>query len=196
MNRLTASIAEYRAVWDEKMATMETQQSTLRIGTAIIGALLVAGLNLWEKAILPEFILLFLVPTVSYLSLVIWMGELQRMVRCKAFLVALERSINKEFADTNPPLSYENWLRQQQDGKYPRILKWNYRAILVIFLLIAMASFTLGLYKIADTVSATSVRVIAGLELFLLLGVVFWYWKVVRPFYKSFSNNTVPNEYI
>ena len=191
---LSAALAEYRAVWDEKMATMDTQQSTLRIGTAIIGALLVAGLNLWEKAVLPEFILLFLVPAVSYLSLVIWMGELQRMVRCKIFLAALEQSVNEALSDSRVPLSWENWLRERQDGSYPRVLKWNYRAILVIFLMIAIASVTLGPYKVSAVASARYVGIIGGLELFVALGVVSWYVKVVRSFYKTFSRSTETNK--
>jgi hypothetical protein len=193
MDWLSATLAEYKAVWDEKMATMDTQQSTLRIGTAIVGAMLVAGLNLWEKPILPEFILLFLVPAVSYLSLIIWMGELQRMVRCKIFLAALEQSINKALSDAPVPLMWESWLRRQQEHKYPHILKWNYRAVLVIFLLIAIASVALGLYKLSTAVSTMYVGTFAAFEFFVALGVGFWYVRVVRSFYKTFSH-THPGE--
>jgi len=77
MDWLEASLEEYKAVWQEKMASMNTQQSTLQIASAIVGAIFVAGLNFWDKPVVPEFILLFLVPVVSYLFLVIW------MVNCK-----------------------------------------------------------------------------------------------------------------
>jgi hypothetical protein len=191
MEWLDASLEQYKAVWQEKMASMNTQQSNLQIATAIIGAIFVAGLNLWDKPVVSEFILLFIVPVVSYLFLVIWMGELQRMVRATKFLAAFENSLNEALSNAPIRLSFENWILQKKGRDYPNILKWNYRAILITFQLIAAASVAVGLYKFSMTASFTYVWLILGFEIIPAIFILIYYMFTVNKFYIGFEEMNI-----
>ena len=46
---LELALTEYRALRDEILTTMETQQGTLRFGTATLSILVVGTLNVWDE---------------------------------------------------------------------------------------------------------------------------------------------------
>ncbi|ODS36129.1 hypothetical protein BEH94_01855 [Candidatus Altiarchaeales archaeon WOR_SM1_SCG] len=274
MDWLSVIMEEYKSLREESLTAMQTQQSILRFGTATLGIVLAAGLNLWEKSLLPEFVFLFLIPLLSYLVIIIWVGEVERMIRAGTFLAQLEKKVNKAFGGKPEALTWESWLRTKQnrylfswddvpgndnvrllkflkddlkikwvenaeieksedcititkknnslifklnkeenkviltdakykinffifkisgvgthkyiskeedsklkiyeDSKTPQ-LHWNYRAILCIFSLIALASIGLGIYRVYETICFGYIVIISIAEVLLLSAVIFWY---------------------
>lgn len=182
MDWLSVVIEEYKTLRNESLASMQTQQSILRFGTAAIAVLIAAAFNLWEKSPLPEAVLLFVIPFMSYLILAIWMGEIARMMRAGIFLVELEKKINKEFADKPKALTWEKWLREtQHDGKTPQ-LRWNYYAIISLFLLIALGSIGIGNFKIWKTICSLYIMIIDIVESIFFLGVFIFIYKIGKRF--------------
>ncbi len=177
MDWLAVVIEEYKTLREESLTSLQTQQSILRFGTATLGIVLVAGFNVWERPLLSEIIFFFFAPLISYLVLIIWMGEIARMMRSGVYLLELEKKVSKEFSDKPEALTWENWLRQgQQDGKTPQLI-WNYKAIIAMFLLLALASIAVGNYKAYVDFCLTYIVIINMLEVIFFLIVTFFVYK-------------------
>jgi hypothetical protein len=148
MEWITVVLEEYKTLRTESLESMKNQQSALRAGTAAAGILIGSGFNLWNKALLPEFIFLAFAPVICYLALIIWMGEVVRMMRAGKFLSELEIKISAEYPEKKDTLSWEKWLRiKSQSGETPQ-MKFNYQAIIALFFVTALGSIGIGIYKI------------------------------------------------
>ncbi len=189
MDWLSVVIEEYKTLRNESLASMQTQQSILRFGTAAVAVLIATGFSLWEKSPLPEIILLLAIPSISYLILTIWMGEVARMMRAGMFLVELENKINKEFNDKPKALTWEHWLRDtQHSGKTPQ-LRWDYYGIIALFFLIALGSIVIVncfIWKIDCTLNISYcplyIVVIDIFELIFFLGFFIFIYKIGKRF--------------
>jgi len=156
MDWLTVVMEEYKSLREESLTSMQTQQSALSLGTATLGAVLIAGFNLWDKHLLPEVILLVIAPFISYLVLIIWLGEVARMMRAGMFLAKIEEKVNKEFSNELEALSWENWLRKtQKDRKTPQLI-WNYESVILMFLAMSLFSIIIGTYKASKGIGNAS----------------------------------------
>ena len=165
---------EYKTVRAESLTAIQMQQSVLSFGVAVLGIVLATGINVWGKIILSEFIFLFLAPTISYLLIVVWMGEVERMVRAGAFLVRIEEKVNTVFDHTQKALEWESWLHTKENGKTPQII-WNYLAILSIFLSISSASIVMGIYKVYPIWCLNYVIILIIVEILILFIIIFWF---------------------
>lgn len=174
MDWMFVVMEEYKALRAESLTAIQMQQSVLRFGVAVLGIVLATGINVWGKFILSEFIFLFLAPTISYLLIVVWIGEVERMVRAGAFLARIEEKVNTVFNHTQKALEWESWLRTKKNGKTPQVI-WNYLAILSIFLSISLASIVLGIYKVYPILCLNYVAILIIVELFIFLLVIFWF---------------------
>lgn len=90
------ALEEYKTLRNESLQSMVTQQSVLRFGIAALAILIATSFNIWEEPHLPETILFTIIPLMSYLILLIWFGELARMVRASRYLINVEKKINNE----------------------------------------------------------------------------------------------------
>ena len=182
MDWLSVVIEEYRTLRNESLVALQTQQSVLRFGLAIIGIVIAIGFSLWEKSLLPEIIFLLLIPVASYLVLIIWMGEIARMTRAGMFLAELERKVNKEFSNKPEALRWENWLRKtQHDGKTPQLLL-NYYAIIFLFLGTAIGSVIIGNFKLWKAICIPWAVTIDISEVVLFLVVFFLVYRLGKQF--------------
>lgn len=136
-------IEEYKTLREESLTAMQLQQAVLRYGVAIVGLLTVTAFHLWSDRLLSGAVLFVFVPLVSYLILIIWMGEVARMMRVGWFLRELEDKINKHFPNNKPALTWENFLRDKSGHQTPQ-LNWNYFGIIGLFLSIPVATIILG----------------------------------------------------
>lgn len=144
------AVTEYQALRDEILTTMETQQGTLRFGTAALSILAVGTFNVWEDKLVTALAFLFAVPFVSKLVLTIWMGEVTRMMRAGYHLSRLEVRFQELYPDMpKPVMRWETGLRDPSSEitRWKRHYEWNYLAIVLMFWLIAVASMALGVYQ-------------------------------------------------
>lgn len=168
---LDLKLEEYRALRAEVTTSITTQQSILSFGTATVALVFGPGLGLWDKATELSVSLIFsgLVPLLSALVLVIWWGEVLRMVRAGEWLAHVEEEIGKvgetRIGWAENPLGWECYLREPgQTERFHRLLPEPYpgfpyvrqfviniRGVLAAFWAIALASLGLGVFHDNET---------------------------------------------
>lgn len=150
-------LEEYRTLRAESLVAMQTQQSVLRFGLASVGVIIGTGFTVWDEINLVFIAFLVLLPLLCYAVLIIWIGEVARMIRAGYFLLQLENKINEKFSSLSPPqpkaLTWENNLRQSSTGisSTPQ-LKSNYIAIIALFLFFAFISIIVGNIKLWQSI--------------------------------------------
>lgn len=179
MDWISVVMEEYKTLRAESLTAIQMQQSVLRFGAAILGIVLATGINVWDKPLLTSFIFLFLTPAISYLLIIVWMGEVERMVRAGKFLVLIEEKVNTVFGRTQKALEWESWLHTKKNGKTPQVI-WNYASIVSIFLSISLASIFLGVYKVYNILCSNYVAILIIVELFILFIVIFLFLSKAR----------------
>ncbi len=197
MEWLDTVIEEYKTLRAESLTAIQTQQAVIRYGLAIVGVLVATALNTWDKLVLSAAVFLVFLPIVCYLILMIWMGEVARMMRVGRYLYGLEKRIN-EFLngqvtlrnsrkrgsavqdDENsqrpvnslPALYWETSLRDLSKKDGTPQLTWSYLAILGILLFFAIASIVFGNYRIWNDVSSVFLVFTNVIE-FVVFGIAF-----------------------
>lgn len=173
-------IEEYKSLRTECIESIKSQQTALNFGIIISGGLVIAGFNVWEKAILPDLIFLIFVPILCYLVLIIWIGEVKRMARAGIYIKKLEKKISKEYPQQKSPLNFENWVRGENKSRQSKQLKWNYIAVISLFLFISVSSILIGDYKIWDKIELKYLIGINILELAALATTSIYIYLISR----------------
>jgi hypothetical protein len=139
---------EYDAIRGEVLTTLTNQVSTLSFGAATVGLLVAAAAALWDDAeLLSGLLLLFAVPSVCFLTLAIYSGELVRLMRAGLFLNRLENSVNAvEWSNQEPVLTWEQWksIRTRPSD----VDRLNRAAIVCVFVLLAVGFMTMGWWRL------------------------------------------------
>lgn len=144
------ALEEYRALRDEIVATMQTQDGGLRLGVAAIGVVSAAGFNVWGDTAAAAFIFLAVVPFVSAVVLTVWMGEVSRMMRAGSHIHRLELFIHAQNPGLpDPVMTWETRLRDPLSDitRWERQYEWNYHAIVLLFWSIGIAAIGAGAYR-------------------------------------------------
>lgn len=147
---LELAIEEYNAMRGEILTTMATQDGTLRFATATVGIVLAAGFNLWAKDS-PAATLVFLgvVPALCAMGLIVWLGEVARMMRASDHLFRLEELFACKLGPPEPVMRWETKLRDSSDGtpQWQGRYVWNYQAIVLTFWFLGVGSVGAGVYR-------------------------------------------------
>ncbi|MBU1702591.1 MAG: hypothetical protein KJ970_10660 [Candidatus Eisenbacteria bacterium] len=173
---------EYRSLREESLRSMQLQQAVLRYGLAATGALIAVAFGIWGVVLLASVALLLFVPAVSYLSLIIWIGEVARMMRAGWYLKALEERVCQQFPDRPPPLGWENYLRTVSGHAGTPQLFWNYAAIIGLFLLLSMLAAAMGVVRLAGALPSAALIGISVLEFVVLVVVTLYVLSTGRRF--------------
>ena len=182
MDWIEVALEEYKTLRAESIEAIKTQQTTLKLGTAMAGAIVISGFNLWDKTLLPDLIFLVFIPILCYIILVIWIGEVSRMMRAGHYLTIVENKISKAYPNERKLLFYENWLRDKAfEFKTPQ-LKWNYIAVIALFSFISVSSIMVGNFKIYDKIGICLIIVFDLIEILFLIGVLTHIYKISRTF--------------
>jgi hypothetical protein len=164
---LTTILEEYKALRSEITTSIAAQQSILSFGTATVALVFGPGLGLWQRSELSVIIIFnALVPLMSATVLVIWWGEVLRMVRAGEWLAVVEQRVNAYGKDklgwTRNPLTWESYLRPLRNDlpyrdyvsklfeykpPYVRQFVINVRGVILAFWIIALASGALGFFS-------------------------------------------------
>jgi hypothetical protein len=154
---LNVMMQEYAAIRGEIQTSLANLVSVLSFGAATVGLLVAAGAALWQDEPWPTGLLLLLVvPVVCFLTLIIYGGELIRLMRAGLFLNRLENYVNEAASaylehsgnKQQPVLTWEQW-HSIRTG--PRdIDRSNRWAITSVFFLLAIVSSGLGYWRLKD----------------------------------------------
>lgn len=173
---------EYKTLREESLASIQTQNTIITYGTTAIGLAFGGGITVWDRDIVSALIFLVLIPTLTYLILLGWLGEVGRMFRAGVFLSVLERKINAQFPDKPPALSWETWLAKGEwKRKTPyRIISFHYRAIAGIFLFGVLAAISIGNFKIPFPVASTLWLSVNVAEILVFAFVLYTCWRTAN----------------
>jgi hypothetical protein len=147
---LELGLAEYTALRSEILTTMETQQGTLRFGTATLSILAIGALNVWDDKLVTALAFLFAIPFLANLVITIWMGEVTRMMRAGDHLADVEARFQALYPEMpNPIMRWEGGLRDPRSPttRHKRHYEWNYLAIILMYWFMAVASMAVGVYR-------------------------------------------------
>jgi len=182
------ALEEYKALRGEVLATMQTQGASLTFGTATLGIVAAGAFNVWKEQFIATIVFMFVVLFVCSLVLVVWLGELTRMMRAGQHLFGLEKALQTAFGidPGGPVFSWESHLRSGSTSptEHPsmRQFGWNYAAIIWMFLSIAVGSVFLGMWRGTHAVphdfplSRDQVRLAAFAMLLPLAAVLAFLW--------------------
>lgn len=175
---LTFTLEEYKALRQEVIASIGSQVQILSFGTATIALVMGPALGLWSKSAALVLIVLFnfFIPVLASTVIMIWFGEVLRMVRAGDALAELEKRINaagQQAGWTAPALTWECALRAEGGDLFKRFVI-NFRGVLGAFALLATASIVLGVIRDAandEHVRALTIGLsVASIVLGLLIG--------------------------
>jgi hypothetical protein len=135
-------LAEYTAVRQEVLHGIDLQQRALQFGFGAAGVAITVAFQSAQAAEVRVILCYFLIPLVTYLTVLLWYGELSRCLRASYYLAVLERR--------NPILGrwvfcYDRWVRFGDDdaaalnARRP-IIPWTYGGTLAILLLLPVVT--------------------------------------------------------
>jgi len=169
-------LKQYTLLRTEMMQSLQSQINILQFGLASVGVLIGAGIANWKTSdfYLPFVVFLLIIPTICYIVLAVWSGELMRMMRAGVFNADLEMKINA-LSKQKDLLNWENWLRRRDKKPTTPQITWSYLAIILLFFFVAAISTSLGVYRIKDEKDISQIVVsVYGLVVYLI-AVIFVY---------------------
>lgn len=130
-------LEEYRSLRSEITQSMSNGNNIMAFGLATIGVVLHAALSV-KSSLMPYWILLLVIPLLSYFILSMWFSEQQRISRASHYLTRLEVKIAKK-TNIHGLLEWEHWLRNTVNDKGRKnrhFLSSEYSGIAIFVLLI------------------------------------------------------------
>jgi len=185
MDWQAAALEEYRALRAESLDSMKTQHLMTHIGATAVGLTLAWGFHQWDRSLLPDLIFLVFAPAMCYVLLIVWVGEVARLMRVGLYLAEKERAISASFPSHPDAMNWENWLRAGKGGNHPHQLRLNYLAIIVLFLASAIAAVAIGNFRMIGALSLSSLVLLDVFEIFACLATSLYIYRLGRKFKKS-----------
>ena len=177
---LEVTMCEYDAIRKEINTSLSAQVCSLSFGSATTGLLVAAGATLWkDEPLLAGIMMLYVVPSVCFLTLSFYAGEMVRLMRAGLFLNHLENSVNgaaipSSSADAGKGiLLWEQW--GIRDGSVD-MAKNNRMTITLVFGLLALGFMLAGYFRLHNLSTLPEEFAIAGLVGGLILGMQGFRW--------------------
>jgi len=123
-----ARLGEYISSRDEIFRAIANQHTTLTFGTAALAAAFGAGFLSWHQSIAPA--ILFGIVPLSWWILMMWLGEVVRMLRAVEFCTEQEKIVNDSTPSGDPGVPALRWEQWRQDADAPwRTITWTYLSV-------------------------------------------------------------------
>jgi hypothetical protein len=142
---LSAVLAEYNSLREEILESIRVQLAILRFGIAGLVILIGFGTRYTGTDLqLSLAILNFITPAGAAVTLILWQGELERMMRASTFVAHLSAKVNSEMGPRAPALDWELFLRRSSRPRAGRIIS-AYAPIAFILILLTIVACGIGL---------------------------------------------------
>lgn len=115
MDSVEILLKEYDTLRQEILTALGSRTSILSFGQASVAAIVtvsVASVAATGTSLISGFLLLLAAPAMVLFTLIIWLGEYQRMQRAGKFLCEIEQRVNE--MTQQPLLTWESHLRTQR----------------------------------------------------------------------------------
>ena len=184
MDWQVVALEEYRTLRTESLESVRNQHFIVNIGGIAVGLLMVWGFNIWDRLLVPDLVFLVFVPAICYTVLIVWMGEVARLMRVGSYLAEKEREISASFPDHPRALHWENWLRDESEGGRKHQVMLNYLAVVILFVSMAIVSLVVGNYRVIGLVSPFWLAVTNLFELLALMAALYYIYQMGQKFRK------------
>jgi hypothetical protein len=142
---LVAVLEEYNSLRQEALEAIGVQHAILRFGIAGLVVLVGFGTRYTGTDLqLSLAILNLLTPAGAFATLILWQGEVERMVRASTFVAHLSQKVNSRMASRQPALEWELFLRRPKGLATRRIIS-EYGPIAFILVSLPIAASAIGL---------------------------------------------------
>lgn len=147
---LATVLDEYRTLRMETADSLRNQHQVLVYAWAVIGLLIAGASQVWANLALTLFIFLLALPALAYLFVLVWLGEVNRMMRAGYYFLGIERKVEEFFTtrvpgkNLPPPLGWERWLRGADVPSGRQQMTRNYVAVIALFLGTGVGSALVG----------------------------------------------------
>lgn len=151
MDPVDIMLEEYRTLRQESLDAMKNRNTILSFGLAVIGAVFTGSIVAHRNdAYSPasDFSLILMIPAISILVLLMWLGEYERSQRAGEFLATLERRINEE-TSRGGLLSWETTLRHMTYPYYATVLLLIILSCISLATGVALARFSTTWMRVA-----------------------------------------------
>jgi hypothetical protein len=142
---------EYAALREEVTTALQTQHQALAFGAATVG-LIAGGAFQLKDATSAALVFIGAVPLVCLLVIVIWFGELARMMRAGRYLDLIESAVRAALVDhgLGPGSAIFSWQQYLRESKTPldRQFRFSYYAVVLLFAALAASSILFGMYQV------------------------------------------------
>lgn len=170
---LTVVLEEYKAVRAEILASMQQQQQVIAFGVTVlaaVGALTAASV---DKHPLLGLVLGLFGPVVSFVVMLMWIAEVERMTRAGTWVALMESRLRLAFQQENlpSPLGWESSLRGVRNPLPTRRVLYKYRGLALVLTILGSSAGVVGFFSNAKTRHSTGgVGVFAAEALLASLG--------------------------
>ena len=179
---LAVRMDEYRTLRTEVLDSIRNQHQTLLYSFSILGLLAVAAAQVWKEKVVAGGLLFAGLPLLADMLVLVWLGEVERMMRVGSYISRLEHSINKYFP--SDCLGWETYLR----GRRGRQMSVNYQAVIATFLGMAVGAVLAGDVAVSQDAafciaSMSKCRLVIApavttvVQLLLSASIAYWIWR-------------------
>ena len=169
--QLVPMLEEYRSLRLESIEIQKNHQSILKFAITTIVLVIVAGFNFWKEVSVVSLLFLLCIPFLSYFFLFIWVAEVQRLMRVGFFISLIEKRISNLFPGVDNIISWENWLRSDEEGKRAHQHILLHLGMIGILLSCSIISIIIGNIRIWEIVDIRYLVIYNTVE-FLILFIV------------------------
>lgn len=158
MDAIEVMLKEYESLRQECLSSIDHRNTILSFGLAAIGAIFAGSIVVYSTitySFISSLALMIVIPFIGSLTVLMWLGEYERMQRAGKFLVEIERKINKEIS--RELLTWETRLREQRAH-----MKYPYHASVTLLIAISMVLFGIGLITAKFPAALTYLIAIVG----------------------------------
>ena len=139
-------LKEYDAVKTEIADSIKTRNQILSFGQAIAALLINSIVTIINKdgyKPLGQFLLLVILPSLSISILLMWLGELERMIRAGNYILLIEKKINEELGK-----DVLMWESSRRSNEFK--ISYAYKSVLAVFIAFALLPLILLMVKDND----------------------------------------------
>ena len=136
---INGMLKEYEVLRQEIITSMQTRNSILTFMFTVVGAIFAAAATSdKDQSLSVALILIFGIPSISIFTLLLWIGEYERMQRAGRYLTILETRFNGMTMDNT--LSWENHLKKRKMH-----MSYPYDSTLIGIILLSLIGVFLGI---------------------------------------------------
>jgi hypothetical protein len=179
------ALEEYKSLRAESLDSIRMQHLIVAIGGVAVGLLMVWGFLIWERLLVPDLVFLVFAPAICYTVLIVWMGEVARLMRVGFYLSEKEREISASFPEHPNALRWENWLRDESEGGRRHQVMLNYLAVVMLYASAAIVCLVVGNYRMIGLISTFWLAILDVFEILALSATLFYVYQLGQKFRKS-----------